>query len=102
MRIDEAYDQGDLLLYHICEVCNKVELLTSKEGFYLGWDYPPRLGVFGIISPRTCADYEVENTLWFQVEVLNIPIEQLSLRYRQTMQRILEEPESTLPCDEDL
>jgi len=63
MRTDEAYDQGDLLLYHICEVCNKVELLTSKEGFYLGWDYPPRLGVFGIISPRTCADCEVENTL---------------------------------------
>ena len=41
-------------LKHICEVCGVEEILTPKTGFEAGWDYPPKMGAFGIIGPRTC------------------------------------------------
>ena len=46
----------DKKLIHICEVCGKTEILTPKEAFNEGWDYPPRMGGFGIAGPRTCGD----------------------------------------------
>ena len=38
----------DRKLIHICEVCGKTEMLTPAEAFNDGWDYPPRMGGFGI------------------------------------------------------
>ena len=46
----------DRKLIHICEVCGKTEMLTPAEAFSDGWDYPPRMGGFGIVGPRTCGD----------------------------------------------
>ena len=46
----------DKKLIHICEVCGKTETLTPEEAFNEGWDYPPRMGGFGIVGPRTCGD----------------------------------------------
>lgn len=37
-------------LIHICEVCGKTEILTPEEAFNEGWDYPPRMGSFGIVD----------------------------------------------------
>ena len=37
-------------LIHICEVCGKTEILTPEEAFNDGWDYPPRMGGFGIVG----------------------------------------------------
>ena len=42
------------LLRHICEVCGRTEILTPEEAHSQGWDYPPKMGRFRIISPRTC------------------------------------------------
>lgn len=36
---------------HICEVCGRCEILTPEEAFQAGWDYPPRMGFFGVLSP---------------------------------------------------
>lgn len=36
---------------HICEVCGVEEILTPAEAFDLGWDYPPRMGQFGVVGP---------------------------------------------------
>ena len=33
---------------YICEVCGKVEILTTDEAFEKGWDYPPFIGEFGL------------------------------------------------------
>ena len=46
-------------LKHICEVCGKVEILTSKQAFDAGYDYPGEgaiypTSIFGVLSPRTC------------------------------------------------
>ena len=43
----------DGLLLHICEVCGRTEVLTPQEAFDKGWDYPPMMGSFGDVSPRT-------------------------------------------------
>lgn len=46
---------SDPLYRHVCEVCGKTEDLTSEQGFEQGWDYPPRMGIFGVVSPRPAA-----------------------------------------------
>lgn len=48
-----------------CEVCGKTETLTDAEAFNQGWDYPPWMGVAGIISPRTCGDCPMTATAWW-------------------------------------
>lgn len=39
--------------WHYCEVCGKREFLTAKDAFDSGWDYPPRMGHFGLLGPRS-------------------------------------------------
>ena len=41
-------DMMDKKLIHICEVCGKTEIMTPEEAFNDGWDYPPRMGPFGL------------------------------------------------------
>jgi len=90
-------NQSDMVLRHICENCGKEELLNSKDGFNQGWDYPPRMGFFKIVSPRTCGDCSITTTLWWEISCNKTPNEQLSERHKQTLQRILNEPESIMP-----
>ena len=55
----------DKKLIHICEVCGKTETLTPEEAFNEGWDYPPRMGGFGIVGPRTCGVCPINLTVWW-------------------------------------
>ena len=41
---------------HICEVCGVEEILAPAEAFDLGWDYPPRMGQFGVVGPDVVPD----------------------------------------------
>ena len=50
---------------HICEVCDVDEILTPEAAFKSGWDYPPKMGQFGVISPRTCGHCSINETLWW-------------------------------------
>jgi uncharacterized protein CbrC (UPF0167 family) len=88
---------ADMLLRHICENCGKEEVLTSEEGFHKGWDYPPKMGAFGVISPRTCGDCGIETTLWWELTINKTPMEKLSPKHHETLKRILDEPESITP-----
>ena len=38
-----------MILRHVCEVCGTEETLTEEEAFEKGWDYPPRMGTFGVV-----------------------------------------------------
>lgn len=76
---------------HICEVCGKEELLTSEEAFNEGWDYPPNIGSFGIIGPRTCPNCRLDDTLWFELTMKRTPVEELSERHKKTLSRIVRE-----------
>ncbi len=87
-------------LRHICEVCGRDEILDSDEAFDAGWDYPPRMGVFGVAGPRTCPDCPLAKTVWAAIALDGITPDQLSQRHRAALDRIAGEPESILvPAD---
>lgn len=86
-------------LKHICEVCGKTEVLTPEDAFNAGWDYPPKLGAFGIVSPRTCPDCTIEKTLWWKLACEKIDPKDLSEKDKETLNRIINEPKSILVED---
>ena len=49
-----------MLLKHICEVCEKSEIIDSDLAFDKGWEYPPIMSSFRILSPRTCPNCTIE------------------------------------------
>ncbi len=76
---------------YICEVCGKEEWLTPDEAFEKGWDYPPFIGEFGVVSPRTCPDCPIEETAWAAFVLKNKTYPELSERQQKTVQRIMNE-----------
>lgn len=79
---------------HICEVCGLEEILTPEDAFEAGWDYPPRIGTFGILGPRTCAQCQVNQTAWWAMVVDGHTTDMLSPKQRVALARIIDEPGS--------
>ena len=52
---------------HICEVCGKTQELTAEAAFNAGWDYPPKMGAFAVVSTRICDDCPMTKTLWWRL-----------------------------------
>ena len=88
-------------LVHICEVCGREDLLTPEEAFREGWDYPPRLGAFGIVSPRTCAGCRIDKTAWWALCIENKTWKDLTPRQQEAVARIMSEPRSIIPSRAD-
>ena len=87
---------------YTCEVCGKIEVLTPDDAYKSGWDYPPFMGAYGIVSPRTCPDCQMMDTAWAALMLKKIPYEELSDRQKETIKRILDEPgsmELTIPSN---
>ena len=83
---------------HICEVCGKMEVLTSKQAFDDGWDYPGIDGVyktenFKILAPRTCGDCGIEKTAWWALLMEKKGFENLTEAQKLAVERIKQEPE---------
>ena len=85
-----------MILRHICEVCGVEEVLAEEDAFAKGWDYPPQMGTFGVVSPRTCPNCVITQTLWWALTVDHADMASLSDKQRATLQRILGEPETIL------
>lgn len=83
-------------LRHVCEVCGKEEILTPEEAFEKGWDYPPKMGMFGVLSPRTCGDCAMVDTIWWKLMYQNVNPDDLSEKDKLSLVRILSEPASIL------
>ena len=85
---------------HICCSCGKSMMLSSKEAFEMGWDYPGKEGIykempnhgFGILLPRTCGDCGITQSLYWRMMVG----EKLSKKDYETIERIQNEPMSLL------
>lgn len=88
-------------MLHICEVCGRIEILTPQEAFDSGWDYPPFMGSFGVVSPRTCPDCMMMDTAWAAITLKGIKPDELSDCQKQTIMRIIREPESILVDEEE-
>lgn len=91
--------------WHYCEVCGKKGFITAKEAFNSGWDYPPQMGDFGLLGPRTCGGCLLKDTLCWRVYTekkvpLPIVVEgMLTPEELVTWKRIKGEPESLLDAD---
>lgn len=83
-------------LRHICEVCGRAEILTPVEAYEAGWDYPPKQGRFGVISPRTCPSCPNTATVWWAVAMDGLREDMLSDQQRAVVARILAEPGSIM------
>lgn len=83
-------------LRHVCEVCGREELLTPEEAYQQGWDYPPKMGAFGVVSPRTCGSCGIQGTLWWFLAVDKGNPDDMSESQRETLLRILCEPKSVV------
>ena len=79
---------------YTCEVCGKTAILARDEAYQSGWDYPPFMGSYGVISPRTCPDCSMMETAWATLELKKIPYEDLSGSQKETIRRIKAEPEN--------
>lgn len=81
-------------LRHICEVCGKDEVLDSEVAHKTGWDYPPHMGAFGVVSPRVCPDCPMTSTVWWAITTGAIKPENLTAEQLAVVERIQNEPES--------
>ncbi|TXI56048.1 hypothetical protein [Mycolicibacterium mageritense] len=81
-------------LRHVCEVCGVEEILTPEAGFEAGWDYPPKMGIFGIIGPRTCPNCPVNQTVWWALTADGYTPDMLNRQQLAIIERICGEPES--------
>lgn len=82
---------------HRCEVCDRTEVLEPDAAHRDGWDYPPKMYAFGVVSPRTCPHCSISETAWAAVALQGKSWEELTDRQRAAVERILNEPESLLP-----
>lgn len=76
-------------ILHWCEACDTEVELTSEEGYKLGWDFPPMMGAWGVVSPRTCPKCTIDKTAWWAA----INKEPLSERHIRAISRITKEQE---------
>lgn len=114
-REDEAESKRKELLesmntrpfWHYCEVCGRKEFITAQDAFDSGWDYPPRIGHFGLLGPRTCGGCLLKDTLCWRViadKKMPFPIVdegRLTPEELVTWRRIKGEPESLLDEEEE-
>ncbi len=114
-REDDAKRKKEKLLksmntrpfWHYCEVCGKKEFITAQDAFDNGWDYPPQMGHFGLLGPRTCGGCLLKDTLFWKVNTdkkipLPIVVEgTLTPEELVTWKRIKGEPESLLDAEEE-
>jgi len=88
--------------WHYCEVCGKKELLTADEAFEQGWDYPPGIYCFRLLSPRKCGNCSIAETLWCKLTTGKKNFSELTGAEWETLKRIWNEPESLMPTEDDL
>ncbi|WP_036376532.1 hypothetical protein [Mycolicibacterium austroafricanum] len=81
-------------LRHICEVCGTDAVLDCEAAHAAGWDYPPHMGAFTIVSARTCPNCPIQQTVWWALVIDGFTTDMLTDAQRTTVARILGEPAS--------
>jgi len=85
-----------LKLRYICENCGKIGLYNNEEeGFRDGWDYPPKMGTYRVLSPRTCGQCSIDTTLYWAIITGKIhSLSDMTSNQKDTLARILGEPDT--------
>lgn len=76
---------------HWCEACGKTEVMTSGEAYRKGWDFPPRMGQWGVISLRTCPTCPMNRPVGWAVALDGYDAKHLSPEQRVIAARIVAE-----------
>lgn len=76
-------------------------MLDSDVAYHAGWDYPPKMGKFGVIGPRTCGSCSVNRTVWWAIAVEGYTMDMVSPAQMIIIERIQHEPESISPTSLD-
>lgn len=77
---------------YVCEVCGLTEVLTEEEAYKAGWDYPPFIGAWRILSPRTCPGCPIVHTAyWYILNRTPEDTDPVPDRHLKTIIRIMEE-----------
>lgn len=96
--------------WHICNGCQKKEILSSKEAFEQGWDFPGPDGIykhsknygFREIAPRTCGDCLImSDKLYWDLVTRPEDASAILEREKSTVERILDEPWSLLVSEDE-
>ena len=74
---------------YLCEVCGQKDTLTEDAAHQAGWDYPPFIGLWGVVSPRTCPNCTIEKTAYWHI--LREGTQNLPEKHMATIHRIMEE-----------
>lgn len=90
MTTDDVTPDPEPTHEFICEVCDKTERHTNQGAFDAGWDYPPFMGMWGVISSRTCGDCPIIGTAYWAL-LQGTKVSDLSERHAATIQRIIHE-----------
>ncbi|MBP5555311.1 MAG: hypothetical protein J6X94_10650 [Lachnospiraceae bacterium] len=77
---------------YVCEVCGKTEIMTPEEAYQAGWDYPPFMGSYGVVSARTCPRCPMMKTAWAALVLEKKQYEELTDIQKETIMRIKGEP----------
>lgn len=65
----------------VCENCGQVEHLSNFEAFMAGWDYPPFMGMWGVVMPRTCPGCYIGETAWWKLTVTHEELTQKQIAF---------------------
>ena len=83
--------EGTAAFLHWCESCGHEEPLSAQDAFDAGWDFPPKMGAWGVVSPRTCPHCTIEKTAWWAITMDKHGMDDLTPHHLKTIGRILEE-----------
>lgn len=81
-------------LRHICEACGVEKVMTPEQAYSEGWDYPPKMFPFGVLSPRTCGNCTIDKTLWWRLVTEGLDPKDLTEADLALIERVNNEPES--------
>lgn len=77
---------------YICEICGKTEIMTPEEAYQEGWDYPPFMGSYRMVSARTCPSCPMLETAWAALVIEKKTYAELTDKQKETIKRIQGEP----------
>ena len=80
---------GKIKYKYICESCGIEQIYNSPEEAYKdGWDIPPYMGTYGVLSPRTCPNCTIDKTVWWKMQQHDM----LNYHDIEVIERIKKEP----------
>jgi hypothetical protein len=91
MSTDSADDDPTSAFVHWCEACGREELLSPDDAFKAGWDFPPNMGAWGVVSPRTCPNCAMKRTVWWAIAIEKLSFLELTPHQLIVIGRILNE-----------